>query len=69
MHQFFQAQARVKNPAPDGAGDNHGQRHGIEINSPDRAFLADALVQKDRQHHADQQADADKEPAKYRQIP
>ncbi|MNF85963.1 hypothetical protein D3C84_683830 [compost metagenome] len=66
--QLVQAQAGVEQPLPGGAGDDHRQRHGVEVDGADEALAADALVQQHRQQHAEHQADADEQPAVDQQV-
>ncbi|MNN45832.1 hypothetical protein D3C81_1601840 [compost metagenome] len=65
---LVQAQARVEQPFPRGTGDDHRQRHRVQVDGADEAFLANALVQQHREEHAQHQADADEHAAEHREV-
>ncbi len=66
--QLVQAQARIEQPLPGGAGDDHRQRHGIQVEGADEAFAADALVQQHCEEHSEHQADGDERAAEEQQV-
>ncbi|MNE33811.1 hypothetical protein D3C80_1275020 [compost metagenome] len=66
--QLVQAHAGVEQPLPGGTGDDHRQRHGVQVNGADEALATDALVQQHRQQHTDGQADGDEQAAEQKQV-
>jgi hypothetical protein len=57
MHGVFDADARIEQPFPGGAGDDETERHRIEIDRPQHAFAADLLIEQNRQEQTDHGAD------------
>ena len=68
LHDVLKADARVEEPFPGDAGDDEGQRHGIEIDRAQEAFAADLLVEQDGEAEAEQAADDDVERGEDRQV-
>ena len=47
----------IEEQLPGGAGHDEGERERIEIDRPQHAFAADLLVEQDREHQAEREAE------------
>jgi len=66
--EFVQAHAGVEQPFPGSTGDDHRERHRVQVNGADKTFATDFLVEENRQHHANHQGDTDEHPAEQCQV-
>jgi hypothetical protein len=68
VRELLDAQAGIEHPLPGGAGDDERDRHGIEKDRAQRAFLPDALIEQDGEQQPEEHADHDIENAEHREV-
>src|SRR5262249_51860802 len=68
VDELLDTDAGIEQPAPDRAGDDEGDGHGVEEDRPQHVLAADALIEQDREHKAGQQAQQHEAAAEHQQV-
>ncbi len=67
-HDMLHAKIGIEEPLPDEAGDDEGEREGIEEDGAEGVLEADLLVEQRGQHEADQQREHQRQAAVDQQV-